>query len=167
MIHRHLDYDPSAPLARRGRAAIDDILDRGDLDDWAPLAEAIAADPDGTLASAVLEICNAHPMYGTSALWQTWISRLRREARLEDAVPALSLAELRRRRGHRQADVSAEMGIAQPDVSKMEARRDIRLSSLDAYVAATGGRLVCLAVYSDEQVELQVAARRSRRSLDV
>ncbi len=78
MIHRHLDYDPATPWADRGRAALDDLLDRGDLDDWAPLVEAVAADPDGPLASKILAICAAHPMYGTSTLWPRWITGLRR-----------------------------------------------------------------------------------------
>ncbi|MGI9032536.1 MAG: hypothetical protein ACR2HY_02410 [Acidimicrobiales bacterium] len=77
MIHRHLDYDQAIPLVERGRAALDDALDRGDLDEWAPLARSILADPNGPLAHAVADICDAHPMYGTSALWRGWITSLR------------------------------------------------------------------------------------------
>jgi hypothetical protein len=33
MIHRHLDHPKGTPPAQRGPAAIDDLLDRGDLED--------------------------------------------------------------------------------------------------------------------------------------
>ena len=36
MRHRHLDVDPTAPPAELGLAALDDLLERGDLDDWRP-----------------------------------------------------------------------------------------------------------------------------------
>lgn len=77
MRYRHLDYPPGTPVEALGRAAIDDLLDRGDLRDWAPLARAIARDPRGELADTVLHLCAAHPMYGTSVLWSSWIGRLR------------------------------------------------------------------------------------------
>lgn len=77
MRHRHLDYPPDTPVEQLGRAAIDDLLDRGDLADWAPLAAAVARDPHGRLADVVLQLCAAHPMYGTSRLWTAWIERLR------------------------------------------------------------------------------------------
>ena len=39
MIHCHVDY-PAASAARElPLAAVIDILDRGDLDDWRPLAD--------------------------------------------------------------------------------------------------------------------------------
>lgn len=156
MIHRHLDYDPTTPVVERGRAAIDDLLDRGDLDDWSPLATAVAADPGGPLAQAVLDICEAHPMYGTSRLWPAWITGLRLGGRPGRGA---SLAELRVRRGLRQVDVAARLGSSQPDVSKTESRGDLRLSTLRAYVAATGGRLECRAVYPDGEVQLDGITR--------
>jgi hypothetical protein len=67
--HRHLDYPEDTSVDQLGRAAIDDLLDRGDLADWAPLVSVIARDPYGQLADVVLRLCAAHPMYGTSVLW--------------------------------------------------------------------------------------------------
>lgn len=156
MIHRHLDYSPTTPVVDRGRAALDDLLDRGDLEEWAPLAKAVTADPAGPLASTVLEICAAHPMYGTSRLWAAWIEGLRRGEDAADVASegGASLAELRVLRGLRQVDVAARLGSSQSDVSKTESRGDLRLSTLRAYVAATGGRLECRAVYPDGEVEL-------------
>jgi hypothetical protein len=80
MIHRHLDYPEDTPPDRLGPAAIDDLLDRGDLDDWAPLARAVAAEPWGSVAETILRLCAAHPMYGTSRLWPAYISLCRARA---------------------------------------------------------------------------------------
>lgn len=77
MIHRHLDHAPGTPVDEIGLAALDDLLDRGDLDDWAPLARGVAASPDGPLADSVLKLCEGHPKYGTSTLWRGWIEHLR------------------------------------------------------------------------------------------
>jgi hypothetical protein len=76
MIHRHLDNDVG-PIEEWGLAALDDLLERGDLGDWRPLARAIAADPFGPLAERILKLCDAHPIYGTSAAWRNWIAHRR------------------------------------------------------------------------------------------
>jgi len=150
---RHLDYEPGTPVDRLGRAAIDDLLDRGDLADWTPLAAAIVGDPYGTLAETVRELCAAHPMYGTSLLWRSWIDRLRRAS----AAPPSPrrLAELRAVRGLTQVQVASRAGMAQSDVSKLERRGDPRLSTLERYVSATGGRLHLIAVYPDISYEIR------------
>ena len=67
-IHRHLDY-PAATAARElPLVAVVDILDRGDLDDWRPLAAAVARDPHGCVAERIADLVNRYPMYGTSPL---------------------------------------------------------------------------------------------------
>ena len=50
------------------------------------------------------------------------------------------LRELRRRAGLTQVEVAAALGVGQPAVSKLEARSDILLSTLQAYVKAVGGK---------------------------
>jgi hypothetical protein len=77
MIHRHLDHPKGAPPAQLGPAAIDDLLERGDLEDWAPLARAVADEPWGPLSDTILRLCAAHPMYGTSRLWQGYVGAYR------------------------------------------------------------------------------------------
>lgn len=149
--HRHLDYSSGVPVSERGPAAIDDVLEGGDLADWAPLARAIRDDPRGEVAEIVLRICEAHPMYGTSVLWRSWIERLRGPAR---TVPGL--AALRRSRGMTQQDVADRLGISQSDVSKLERRMDVRLGTLRAFVRATSGRLRVFAEYADEAVEIDL-----------
>jgi hypothetical protein len=162
VIHRHLDYDSNAPLPERGRAALDDILERGDLGDWAPLLHAIAADPHGALASTVLELAEAHEMYGTSRLWRCWIERARARATASPPGVELTLAALRAQRGLRQIDVAERLGASQSDVSRMESRGDLRVSTLRDYIAATGGRLECRAVYPDGVTLIDVPRRPPR-----
>jgi len=138
MRFRHLDYTPPTPVTQLGPAAIDALLDRGDLDDWAPLLRAVAADPWGPTAETVMRLCDAHPMYGTSNLWRAWIAR-RRE---EEEERGESLADARLRAGLTQTEVGRRMNISQSDVSTLERRSDVRVSTLRAYARALGGQLL-------------------------
>lgn len=137
MEFRHLDYPSGTPVTELGPAALDALLDRGDLEAWAPLARAVADDPWGALADTVLHLCKEHPMYGTSALWRSWIERRRGRP---DAV-GTTLAEARARAGLSQTQVAERLGIGQSDVSKLERRSDVLLSTLRAYARAIGVRL--------------------------
>jgi transcriptional regulator with XRE-family HTH domain len=76
-------------------------------------------------------------MYGTSALWHAWIERRRRRPGPEGTT----LAEARTRAGLTQTEVAERLGIGQSDVSKLERRSDVRLSTLRAYARAIGARL--------------------------
>lgn len=142
MKYRHLEVQPDVPIEDLPAAAIVDILERGDLADWKPVAEAIARDPKGQLAEKVMHLVDAYPMYGTSALWRAWIDRFR--ARFEGpwpSIPVENLAILRRRLGLTQSELAGRIGISQSDLSKLERRRDLRLSTLRTYAAALGCRL--------------------------
>ena len=57
MKHRHLVHEEFTA------AAIEDILDRGRMPDWAPLIEAIKADPFGEIAEKTRALCE-RPLYG-------------------------------------------------------------------------------------------------------
>ncbi len=67
--------------------------------------------------------------------------------RAYDAV--LGLADLRESRGLTQARLADELQVSQPNVSKVEGQKDIRLSTLRHYVEALGGRLEVRAVFED------------------
>ena len=144
MLGRSLEYSVEN-VQNLGPAALDDLLEHGDLEDWAPLAAAVQKDPFGATASGILKVAGAHPMYGTSALWTAWIKQLR--TRKNDP---LGLAALRRRKGLTQHDVAVRLGISQSDVSKLERRSDIRISTLRAYITATGGDVSIIAHYPGE-----------------
>jgi len=137
MRFRHLDYEPDTAVTMLGPAALDALLERGDLEAWTPLLRAIARDPWGMTADTILRLCDAHPMYGTSALWRHWIER-RRDAAGEAGE---TLAQARARAGLTQHQVAARLGISQSDVSKLERRADVRVSTLRAYARAIGARL--------------------------
>lgn len=146
MHFRHLDYPPDTEVKELGPAALDALLERGDLESWAPLLRAVARDPWGPLAETVLGLCEAHPMYGTSVLWRSWIERRRRG----EAVGDTTLAEARARAGLTQSEVAERMGVSQSDVSKLERRDDLLLSTLRRYVEAVGGRLELRLTGADE-----------------
>jgi DNA-binding XRE family transcriptional regulator len=148
MEFRNLDYPPGTPVTGLGPAALDALLDRGDLEEWAPLARAIADDPRGVTADTVVRLCEAHPMYGTSALWCAWIERRRGRPH----PGGTTLAEARVRAGLTQTEVGERLGIRQSDVSKLERRSDVLLSTLRAYARAIGARLhVTLEGPADDQ----------------
>lgn len=137
MWFRHLDYAPDTAVTDLGPAALDALLERGDLEAWMPLLRVVAREPWSAVGDTVLRLCEAHPMYGTSELWRTWIERQRRES----AKPGTTLAEARRRAGLTQVQVAERLGIAQSDVSKLERRADVQLSTLRAYARAIGAEL--------------------------
>jgi hypothetical protein len=49
--------------------------------------------------------------------------------------------------------------MSQSDFSKLERRRDVRLSTLRAWVAALGGRLRLLFELDDEEIEIRLPDR--------
>lgn len=155
--HRHLHYPPGTSPEALPVAALADVLDRGDLADWAPLAAAVAVRPHGEVAGRIATIVDASPMYGTSPLWRAWIARCR--ARAEAPVTAgVTLAQLRQRRGLTQAEVSVRMRISQSDVSKIERRHDVKLSTLRDYLAAVDADIRVVAVDMQDRTATHVLA---------
>lgn len=152
MRHRHLAPEPETPVTELGLAALDDILERGDLDDWKPLLAEIRQAPWGTLAENALHLVERHPMYGTSRLWRSWIEEQRSGQNPASAGPGLR--ELRLRHGVTQQEIGSRLGMTQPEVSKLEHRRDIRLSTARSFVQALGGRLVLTARFGDREEPL-------------
>ena len=162
MIHRHLQYADGTPVDELPTAAIVDLLERGDLDGWRPIAAAIARDPFGTLARKVVCLLDAFPMYGTSPLWRSWIERCRaREEGRNESTPPETLSTLRRQMGFTQVELAGRLGMSQSDLSKLERRSDVRLSTLRNYAEALGGTLRVVFVAGRTQIDL-----RSHRSDD-
>jgi DNA-binding XRE family transcriptional regulator len=136
MRHRHLSGDDPGDPRQLGLAALDDILDRGDLSDWAPVAARVSSDPWGPLADAVLELVDAHPMAGTGTLWRRWVH----ERRCLHPRPT-TITDLRRAAGLTQAELAERLAMSQSDLSKLERRGDVRLSTLVRLAGAFGARL--------------------------
>ena len=61
----------------------------------------------------------------------------------------LSLRDLRRARAMTQVHVARELGINQENVSRIEKRTDLLLSTLTSYVEAVGGQLRLVAEFPD------------------
>ncbi len=77
-------------------------------------------------------------MFGTAALRKSWIESIRARRREAETT----LAEARVRAGLRQAQVAERMGSSQSDVSELERRADLRLSTLRACASGIGAHLV-------------------------
>ena len=72
-----------------------------------------------------------------------------------DAIDdAVTLGELRTSREVSQVELARRLGIAQPNVSRIERREDVYLSSLREYVEALGGRLEVAAVFDGQRVPI-------------
>jgi len=157
VIHRHLEIGPDVAVENLPAAALADLLSRGDLDDWRPIVVAIALDPNGEFAAKVQRLVDAYPVYGTSPLFRAWIDR--RRARLEgsDSIATpMNLAALRRKLGLTQVELAGRIGMTQSDLSKLERRKDVRVSTLRELAGAVGGRLRILLEVGGEQTEIVV-----------
>lgn len=81
--------------------------------------------------------------------------QLKREALEELAVvESAGVGMIRAARHQTQMALAEQMKIPQSAVSRLEAQRDCRLSTLRKYVAALGGHLEMRAVFPDDTVDL-------------
>jgi len=67
---------------------------------------------------------------------------------------AVTLRELRDQRDTRQGTVAERLQVSQANVSRIENERDVKLSTLERYVHALGGRLAVHAIFDDADVLL-------------
>ncbi len=73
----------------------------------------------------------------------------------ENAVMAeLDLGQARRATLMTQEDVAAEMRTTQENVSRIERQRDVRVSTLVAFIRAQGGEVEITAVFDGTRVSL-------------
>lgn len=77
-----------------------------------------------------------------------------RRHRIEERAKVLiaeemTLRDLRKARNQTQARVASELGINQENVSRLEQRSDLLLSTLRGYVEAMGGKLSLMAEFPD------------------
>ena len=61
----------------------------------------------------------------------------------------MTLRDLRKARTQTQARVAKRLGINQENVSRLEQRSDLLISTLSGYVEARGGKLNLVAVFPD------------------
>ena len=77
-----------------------------------------------------------------------------RRKKVEERANALiaeemSLQDLRKARRQTQVRVAKELGINQENVSRIEKRSDLLISTLQSYVQAMGGKLSLVAEFPD------------------
>lgn len=77
-----------------------------------------------------------------------------RQRAIEDV---LALAQLRQSRHVTQVQLAEQLGISQGNVSRLEARSDVYLSTLRSYIEALGGHLEIAAVFDDERIAVDVS----------
>jgi transcriptional regulator with XRE-family HTH domain len=86
---------------------------------------------------------------GKPAAWHAAVEERRREL-----LAAMPLQELRRARQLSQEQLAEELGATQPEISKIEHRTDMYVSTLRRFVEAMGGELEIIARFPDGTVEI-------------
>jgi transcriptional regulator with XRE-family HTH domain len=90
-------------------------------------------------------------------------------ARKPAAWSEMPLHELRRARQLSQEQLAEELGATQPEISKIENRTDMYVSTLRRFIEAMGGKLEIVAHFPDGTVritqfhELDTAGEEARR----
>ena len=67
-----------------------------------------------------------------------------------------TLAQVRRAVGLTQTQLAESLGMDQGDISRLERRQNLHLTTLARFIEATGGHLRIVAVYDDTEVDLAV-----------
>lgn len=75
----------------------------------------------------------------------------------------MTLAELRKGRKISQATVAEALGIGQMQISRLEKRKDPRLSTMQRTIAAMGGHLTMIATFPDQEPVVLVASQLAEK----
>ena len=74
------------------------------------------------------------------------------EERANKIIAAMSLAQLRKLKGLSQDQLAEILAIKQANISRLEKRTDIYISTLRKYVEAMGGHLELIARFPDGKI---------------
>ena len=74
--------------------------------------------------------------------------------RVRQSLASMSLDEIRKARQMTQSKLALALGVNQGEVSKIEHRTDIYLSTLTGYLEALGGKLEIRAVFPDREMRI-------------
>jgi DNA-binding XRE family transcriptional regulator len=74
--------------------------------------------------------------------------------RVRQTLASMPLEEVRKARQLTQAKLAEALGVNQGEVSKIEHRTDIYLSTLAGYIEALGGQLEIRAVFPDREIRI-------------
>jgi DNA-binding XRE family transcriptional regulator len=76
----------------------------------------------------------------------------------------MTLAEIRKGRKVSQAAMAEVLGIGQMQISRLEKRKDPRLSTIERTIAAMGGQLTVIATFPDQEPVVLVSSMTSHGS---
>jgi DNA-binding XRE family transcriptional regulator len=74
--------------------------------------------------------------------------------RVKESLASMPLEEIRKARQMTQAKLAETLGVNQGEVSKIEHRTDIYISTLADYVEALGGKLEIRAIFPDREMRI-------------
>ena len=74
--------------------------------------------------------------------------------RVRQSLASMPLDEIRKARHMTQAKLADTLGVNQGEISKIEHRTDIYLSTLAGYIEALGGKLEIRAVFPDREMRI-------------
>jgi hypothetical protein len=77
----------------------------------------------------------------------------------------LALRELREARNRTQVAVARRLGVKQVNISRLEGREDLRLSTLSKYIDAIGGRLHLIVEFPEQEPVVLSGIGRDRPKL--
>jgi transcriptional regulator with XRE-family HTH domain len=80
--------------------------------------------------------------------------RQRIEKRFQKSLAAMPLDQIRKAQQMTQLQLAGILGVNQGEISKIEHRSDVCVSTLAEYVEAQGGRLEIRAVFKDREVRI-------------
>lgn len=83
----------------------------------------------------------------------------RSEERVKKMLAEMPLHELREARRLTQEQLGEQLGVAQAEVSKLERRTDMYVSTLGRIIRAMGGRLELRAIFPDGEVTIERFSR--------
>lgn len=86
------------------------------------------------------------------------VAKIRAEMAAADKVYAASLAAIRRAADLTQVDLANQMGVAQSEISRIEKRHDMLLSTLTSYLTAAGGNPRVVVTVGGRDIELDLTA---------
>ena len=91
-----------------------------------------------------------------SELTKAWPEARRQKVtkRVEETLASMPLEGLRKAQEMTQAKMAEMLGVAQSEISKIEHRTDLYISTLAEYVQALGGELEIRAVFPDSEVKI-------------
>jgi transcriptional regulator with XRE-family HTH domain len=80
--------------------------------------------------------------------------RRRIEKRFQESLDSMPLDRLRKSQQMTQLQLAQILGVNQGEISKIEHRSDVCVSTLAEYIEAMGGRLEIRAVFKDREVRI-------------